>query len=123
MIRMLLKMSFYNECLSSLTLQESNPTYTYTRCLEYYSRVQDFCLTLFSQVAVFPSFHPQIVHPNNEEIRQILSIVNYKIVLYNLLIHGAKGLESIFRKITGCLHALSSLLYEDDVSAKRCGHA
>ena len=53
---MLLKMSFYNECLSSLTLQESNPTYTYTRCLEYYSRVQDFCLTLFSQVAVFPFF-------------------------------------------------------------------
>ena len=49
-IRMMLKMSFFNECLASLTLQESNALYAYTRCLEYYTRVQDYCLSLFTKV-------------------------------------------------------------------------
>ena len=56
---------------------------------------------------------------NNEEIRQILSIVNYKIILYNLLLQGSKALVSLFRKITGCVYALSSLLYDDEVSVLR----
>lgn len=47
---MMLKMSFFNECLTSLTLQESNASYAYTRCLEYYTRVQDYCLSLFTKV-------------------------------------------------------------------------
>lgn len=47
---MMLKMSFFNECLASLTLQESNALYAYTRCLEYYTRVQDYCLSLFTKV-------------------------------------------------------------------------
>lgn len=54
---MMLKMSFFNECLSSLTLQDSNVTYTYTNCLEYYSRVQDFCLTLFGNVLLLLRSH------------------------------------------------------------------
>lgn len=49
---MMLKMSFFNECLSSLTLQDNNASYTYNRCLEYYSRVQDYCISLFSDVAI-----------------------------------------------------------------------
>ena len=47
---MMLKMSFFNECLASLTLQESSALYAYTRCLEYYTRVQDYCLSLFTKV-------------------------------------------------------------------------
>lgn len=56
-IRVMLKMSFFNECLSSLNIQDSNALYAYTRCLEYYSRVQDFCLSLFSDV---PFVHPSL---------------------------------------------------------------
>ena len=51
-IRAMLKMSFFNECLSSLSIQDSSALYSYTRCLEYYSRVQDFCLSLFSDVCL-----------------------------------------------------------------------
>ena len=47
---MMLKMCFFNECLSSLTLQDNNASYTYNRFLEYYSRVQDYCISLFSDV-------------------------------------------------------------------------
>ena len=47
---MMLKMCFVDECLSSLTLQDNNASYTYNRCLEYYSRVQDYCISLFSDV-------------------------------------------------------------------------
>ena len=54
---MMLKMSFFNECLSSLNLQESNAIYAYTRCLDYYSRVQDFCLSLFSKVGLWAAFY------------------------------------------------------------------
>ena len=54
---MMLKMSFFNECLSSLTLQDSNVTYTYTHCLEYYLRVQNFCLTLFGDVLLLLLSH------------------------------------------------------------------
>lgn len=46
----MLKMSFFNECLSSLNLQESNAIYSYNRCLEHYLRVQDYCISLFSEV-------------------------------------------------------------------------
>ena len=56
-IRVMLKMSFFNECLSSLSMQDSNALYAYTRCLEYYSRVQDFCLSLFSDVRFSYLFH------------------------------------------------------------------
>ena len=59
-------MSFYNECLSSLNLQEFNPSSTYTRCLEYYSRVQDFCLTLFSQVNSRNSLTPRSSNPTTK---------------------------------------------------------
>ena len=47
---MMLKMCFFNECLSSLTLQDNNVSHTYNRCLEYSSRVQDCCISLFSEV-------------------------------------------------------------------------
>lgn len=49
-IRVMLKMSFFNECLSSLNLQESNAIYSYNRCLDHYLRVQDYCISLFSKV-------------------------------------------------------------------------
>ena len=107
-IRVMLKMSFFNECLSSLNIQDSNALYAYTRCLEYYSRVQDFCLSLFSDMK----------EKNHEEIRQILSIVNYKIVLYSLLIQNTKGVAQTYRKITGCIHAMSAILSAGRVPAR-----
>lgn len=51
-----------------------------------------------------------------------MSIVNYKIILYNLLLQGSKALVPLFRKITGCVYALSSLLYEDQVSDCQTRH-
>ena len=52
---------------------------------------------------------------NHEEIRQILSIVNYKIILYSLLIQNTKGVAQTYRKITGCIHAMSAILGDDAV--------
>ena len=52
---------------------------------------------------------------NHEEIRQILSIVNYKIILYSLLIQNTKGVAQTYRKITGCIHAMSAILSDDAV--------
>ena len=52
---------------------------------------------------------------NPEEIRQILSIVNYKIILYSLLIQNTKGVAQTYRKITGCIHAMSAILSDDTV--------
>ena len=52
---------------------------------------------------------------NHEEIRQILSIVNYKVILYSLLIQNIKGVSQTFRKITGCIHAISAILADESV--------
>ena len=115
-IRAMLKMSFFNECLSSLSIQESNALYSYTRCLEYYSRVQDYCLSLFSDVCSNLVILLKMEMKNHEEIRQILSIVNYKVILYSLLIQNTKGVAQTFRKITGCIHAVSAILADETVT-------
>ena len=57
---------------------------------------------------------------NHEEIRQILSIVNYKIVMYSLLIQNTKGVAQTFRKITGCIHAVSAILADETVVFFSC---
>ena len=59
-IRNMLKMSFFNECLSNLNLQESNKIYAYTRCLDYYTRVQDYCISLFADVTLFTCLHNRL---------------------------------------------------------------
>ena len=53
---------------------------------------------------------------NNEEICQIFSIINYKIILYSLLIQSTMGVAQTFRKITGCIHAVAAILNANDVS-------
>lgn len=60
---------------------------------------------------------------NHEEIRQILSIVNYKIVLYSLLIQNTKGVAQTYRKITGCIHAMSAILSDDAVPSPLSLHS
>ena len=60
---------------------------------------------------------------NHEEIRQILSIVNYKIVLYSLLIQNTKGVAQTYRKITGCIHAMSAILSDDAVPSPLFFHS
>ena len=60
---------------------------------------------------------------NHEEIRQILSIVNYKIVLYSLLIQNTKGIAQTYRKITGCIHAMSAILSDDAVPSPLFFHS
>ena len=60
---------------------------------------------------------------NHEEIRQILSIVNYKIILYSLLIQNTKGVAQTYRKITGCIHAMSAILSDDTVLSFRFLHS
>lgn len=114
---MMLKMSFFNECLASLTLQESNAIYAYTRCLEYYSRVQDYCLSLFTKVIEgLMRNNEKIPNRNSEEVCQILSIINFKIIQYSVLIQNTKGFSQTFRKITGCIHAMSAILCDNNVA-------
>lgn len=52
----------------------------------------------------------------NEEIRQILSLVNFKVILYSLLIQQSKGIVQLTKKITRCIHAVSAILCDDYVT-------
>lgn len=46
---------------------------------------------------------------------QILSVVNYKVILFTLQIQQAKGIHSLTKKIARCIHALSVILQSDAV--------
>ena len=37
----------------------------------------------------------------SEEIRQVLSVVNYKVIMYTLLLQQSKGVVSLVKKISG----------------------
>lgn len=71
---------------------------------------------LYSQkCSVCCSTHKQIQNRNNEEVCQILSIINFKIIQYSMLIQNTKGFPQTFRKITGCIHAMSAILSDNNV--------
>lgn len=48
-------------------------------------------------------------------MRQILSIVNYKIILYSFLLQQAKGIVSLTKKITTCIDTTSQIFHDDTV--------
>lgn len=51
----------------------------------------------------------------SEEIRQVLSVVNYKVIMYTLLLQQSKGVVSLVKKIIRCVHALSAILHTETV--------
>ena len=51
----------------------------------------------------------------SEEIRQVLSVVNYKVIMYTLLLQQSKGIISLVKKIIRCIHALSAILHTEAI--------
>lgn len=50
---------------------------------------------------------------NAEEIRQVLSILNYKIILYSLLFHQTKGILQVYRDLNGFIDRVHQMLSFD----------
>ena len=50
---------------------------------------------------------------NAEEIRQVLSILNYKIILYSLLFYQTKGIVQVYRDLNVFIDRVHQMLSFD----------
>ena len=53
---------------------------------------------------------------NPEEIRQIMSILNYKVILYSLLLYRTKCISQMYNDITNTIQQIDDILeFDQDV--------